>query len=298
MKKKKSRNIGYLFKEGFRGIFLHGFMSFASICVTVACLIIIGSFSSILYNLNLMVDELEQQNEIRVYIDENYSNEEALGVGTVLNTVPNVEKAVFITREDALDSFVRIQQDSDAFAGVNADTLRDRYQVTLVDNSKMTSTVAQIKTIEGVVAVSDHPELAEGFTTIQRVLNIASVVIIVVLLVVSLFIISNTIKLAMFDRRDEIAIMKMVGATNGFIRFPYVIEGFIIGIFSAAIAFFAQWGLYSLIANAISSVDSLGLFTVVSFSEMLLPMVITFGIAGFFIGVVGSLLSIRKFLDV
>lgn len=298
MKKKKSRNIGYLFKEGIRGIFLHGFMSFASICVTVACLVIIGSFSSILYNLNLMVEEMEQQNEIIVYIDENYAEQEAGQLGSTINTVPNVSSARFVTKEEAYDAFLENQQNKDAFAGVNSDTLRHRFVVTLDDNTKMASTVQTIKTIDGVADVNYHPEIAEAFTTIQSVLNIVSVTIVIVLLVVSLFIISNTIKLAMFDRRDEIAIMKMVGATNTFIRIPYIIEGFIIGIVSAAIAFFAQWGLYSLLTNIIESISTLQMFTVVEFREILGTMIATFGIAGLFVGVVGSLLSIRKFLDV
>ena len=118
------------------------------------------------------------------------------------------------------------------------------------------------------------------------------------LLVVSLFIISNTIKLAMYDRRDEIAIMKMVGATNGFIRLPYVVEGFLIGIFSAAVAFFAEWGLYDLVAAKIQQIDSLQLFAVVPFMDVIWPMVATFGITGLLVGVLGSLMSIRKFLDV
>ncbi|MDY2720811.1 MAG: permease-like cell division protein FtsX [Candidatus Faecousia sp.] len=295
---KKSKNIGYLFQEGFRGIFLHGFMSFAAVCVTVACLIIIGSFSMILYNLQLLVTELEQQNEVLVYIDETYNTAQAKSVGSQINLIPNVQNAVFKSREEALNDFIAEQGDIDAFGGVISDDLRDRFVVTLVDNAQMEQTVEAIAQIPGVADINDHPEIAQGFTTIQNVLNVAAAAIIIVLLVVSLFIISNTIKLAMYDRRDEIAIMKMVGATNGFIRLPYVVEGSLIGIFSAAVAFFAEWGLYDLVAAKIQQIDSLQLFAVVPFMDVIWPMVATFGITGLLVGVLGSLMSIRKFLDV
>lgn len=298
--KTKSRNIGYLFKEGIRGIFLHGFMSFAAICVTVACLVIIGSFSAILYNLDLKVEELEKDNRIVAYIDETYNDAEAKSVGTAINAqVENVLKAEFMTREERLDSFIEEQGNADAFAGVDPETLRDRIVITLVDNSKTEQTVEQLRQIEGVAEISYHPEVANGFTTIKRVLSIASLAIILVLLIVSLFIISNTIKLAMYDRRDEIAIMKMVGATNGFIRFPYLIEGFFIGIISGVVAFFAQWGLYELLREQITRIDSDGtVFSVVPFEQLLVPLAVIFGVSGLFVGIFGSLMSIRKFLDV
>ena len=129
-------------------------------------------------------------------------------------------------------------------------------------------------------------------------LNIASAAIIIVLLVVSLFMISNTVKLAMYDRRDEIAIMKMIGATNRFIRFPYFVEGFLIGVISGIVAFFLMWGLYDLLATQISRIDSLQLFPIVPFKDVLWVTVGTFGFAGLFVGMFGSVMSIRKFLDV
>ena len=297
--KTKSRNIGYLFKEGIRGIFLHGFMSFAAICVTVACLVIIGSFSSILYNLDLQVKELEKDNKIVVIVDETLNEAAAKSVGTKINsTVENVLEAKFVSKDEVYARFLEQQGETDAFAGVSPETFCDEIEITLVDNGLMEDTVAQLKEIEGVAKVNSHPEIATGFSTIQRVLNIASVAIILVLLIVSLFIISNTIKLAMYDRRDEIAIMKMVGATDGFIRFPYLIEGFVIGLISAVISFFAQWGLYDLLQNQIIRVDSLNLFSIVPFREVTIPMAVIFGVAGLFVGVFGSLMSIRKFLDV
>ena len=162
----------------------------------------------------------------------------------------------------------------------------------------MEETDGQLKQIPGVAQTNAAYELAEGFTTIQDVLHIASAALIAVLLVISLLIISNTVKLAMYDRRNEIAIMKMVGATNGFIRLPFMVEGFTLGMLGAALAFGLEWVLYNALIERVAAVDALQLFSFVPFQELLIPMIATFGAAGLFVGIVGSWTSIRKFMDV
>ena len=294
----KLNNLGYLLKEGFRGIFLHGFMSFAAVCVTVACLVIVGSFSALAYNLDVMVEELNQTSEILVYIDSDLSDAEAKSIGTKINMLDNVLQATFVSREEALEDFIADHDGDSAFSGVQASDLRHRYVVTLEDNTKMKQTDEQLKQLPGVAKTNAAYELAEGFSTIQDVLHIISIAIIAVLLVVSLLIISNTVKLAMYDRKDEIAIMKMVGATNGFIRLPFVVEGFTLGMMGAILAFGLEWLGYDALIQKIASVDSLKLFDFVPFQELLLPMVAVFGAAGMFVGIVGSWTSIRKFMDV
>jgi cell division transport system permease protein len=184
------------------------------------------------------------------------------------------------------------------FSGLDSSTFRDRYVVTMEDNSLMQKTVDEIRKIDGVAEVTAHYEISNGFQTLQKVLNIASMIIIIVLFVVSLLIISNTVKLAMYDRREEIAIMKMVGATNSFIRLPFVVEGFILGFLGAAIGFFLEWGLYDFLESKITTIDTLQLITIVPFREVIEMVAIAYAVTGFIIGVVGSLLSIRKFLKV
>ena len=291
-------NIGYLLKEGIRGIFLHGFMSFAAICVTIACLVIVGSFSILMYNVNIMVEDLNQTNEILVYIDSELPEAEAKSVGTKINMLDNIMQATFVSREEALADFIADHDGDSAFSGVQAQDLRHRFIVTLEDNTLMEQTDALLQDIPGVAKTSAAYELAEGFTTIQQVLHMVSYAVIAVLLVVSLLIISNTVKLAMYDRRDEIAIMKMVGATNGFIRLPFVVEGFTLGMIGAALAFGLEWVMYDQMILKIGAVDSLQLFTFVPFQELLYPMLAVFGAAGLFVGIVGSWTSIRKFMNV
>ena len=294
----KINNLGYLLKEGVRGIFLHGFMSFAAVCVTVACLLIVGSFSCLIYNVNIMVEDLNKTNEILVYIDSDLPDAEAKSVGTQINQIANVQNSVFVSREEALKDFVADHQEDEAFSGVEASDLRHRFVVTLADNELMAQTVASIEAIAGVAKINAAYELAEGFSTLQNVLHIASLTVIAVLLVVSLLIISNTVKLAMYDRRDEIAIMKMVGATNGFIRLPFVVEGFALGMTGAALAFGLEWLMYDALVMRLQAVDTLKLFSFVPFTQLLWPMVGTFAAAGLFVGIVGSWTSIRKFMDV
>ena len=295
----KINNLGYLIKEGFHGIFLHGFMSFAAICVTIACLLIVGSFSILAYNLDVMVDNLNKTSEIMVYVDSSLSDAEARSIGTIINQLDNVQKSVFVSREEALDNFISDHDNNAAFNGVQSQDLRHRYVVTLEDNALMEQTDNLLKNIPGVAKTNAAYELAQGFTTIQSVLNVVSIALIATLLVVSLLIISNTIKLAMYDRKDEIAIMKMVGATNSFILLPFIVEGFTLGMIGAILAFGLEWVLYDALVERVNTVDALRLFTFVPFTgDLMVPMLMTFGAAGLFVGIVGSWTSIRKFMDV
>ncbi len=285
-------------KEGIRGIFLHGFMSFAAVLVTVACLVIVGSFTSLVYNVNIMVEDLNKTNEIVAIVDASLTDAEARSIGTKINQIENVFDAKFKTREQALEEFIADHRNDPAFGGVDASTLRHRYVVILENNELMEDTAARLEVIPGIAEVKADFEMAAGFITLQNVLHIASIAVIAVLLVVSLLIISNTVKLAMYDRKDEISIMKMVGATNGFIRLPFVVEGFVLGMVGALISFFLLWAMYNALVGRLAEVDTLQLFSFVPFKELLFPMVATFFAAGLFVGIVGSWTSIRKFMDV
>ncbi len=292
----KHNNFGYLLGEGFRAVFKHGFMSFAAISITVACLVIINSFLLICYNLNLTVEDVQKQTRIVVCIDETYTEAQSKSVGSDINLLDNVANAKFISRTEALENFMG-DSDRSLFEGLDAQSMRDQFEITLVDNAKIAETQAELESITGVAVVYADVEVGNALATIRTVLYIASLAIAAVLLVVSLIIISNTIRLAMLDRREEIAIMKMVGATNSFIRFPFFVEGFILGFFGAALSFFIEWGLYELIRKAVLN-TGLKVLTVVPFTEVMMPMAVICAVAGFFIGIFGSLMSIRRFLKV
>ena len=292
----KHNNFGYLMGEGVRAMFKHSFMSFAAICITVACLVIINSFTLISYNLDLTVGEVQKELRIVVCIDENYTEAESKSVGSDINLLPNVANAEFVSRQQALEDFIG-DSDESLFEGLDADAMRDQYIVTLVDNAQVAETKEALENINGVSDVYADIEVGNALATIRTVLYIASIAIAAVLLIVSLIIISNTIRLAMLDRREEIAIMKMVGATNSFIRFPFFVEGFFLGLFGAVFSFFIEWGLYEVLRKAIMN-TGLEVLTIVPFTDVLVPMALVCGVAGFVIGIFGSVMSIRRFLKV
>ena len=294
----KINNIGYLLKEGIRGIFLHGFMSFAAVFVTVACLLIVGSFAAITHNLSLMVEELNSNSEILAYVDDTYTWDKAKQVESRVRLVDNVSDADLVTREEALDDFRQSFKDPSLLDNVAPDTLQYRVRILLLDNTKLSETRDRLLLIPGVVEVSSPDGLIEGFTNLQEVLQVVSLVLIAILLFVSLLIISNTVKMAMADRKNEISIMKMVGATNGFIRLPFVVQGFTLGMLGAGVAFGLEWLLYDAMAGKINAYETLSFLSFVPFSRILPLMIPVFIGAGMFVGMVGSWNSIRKYMNV
>ena len=197
-----------------------------------------------------------------------------------------------------MEEFIKENGDNNAFAGVEASDLRHRYVVVLEDNRMIEKTVKQLEKIEGVDKVSAAFELAKGFAMVKDIVIAASLVIAAVLLFVTMVIIFNTVKLATHERREEIAIMKMVGATNGFIRCPFVVEGMTLGFTGALAALGAEWLLYDTLMEKVSKMDTLKMFKLVPFSEMLVMVAAVFTVAGLFVGIVGGWISIRKFLKV
>jgi cell division transport system permease protein len=294
----KRYRLGYFLAEGVRGIFIHGFMSFAAVVSTVACLLIMGSFTLVAVNLGASLTNLEQQNEVLAYVDETLSDEEAKAVESQLSSIPNVLSCQFVSREQAMQEFVADKEDNSIYQSLPADILRHRYRIRLENIAEMSQTLEQIKATSGIADVNALLEVSHGFLTVRNIVGGVALILIVVLFVISIFIISNTIRLATFARRDEIAIMKMVGATNWFIRWPFIYEGLILGLLGAVIAFFCQWGIYTVLGRAIASSDTMTLFTVLPFQRMALIVGGFFMGTGLLVGVGGSLLTIRKFLKV
>ena len=293
-------NFFYFIKEGAFNMFSHGFMSFAAVGITVACLLIMGTFTLVAVNANAMLAEMESQTQMLAFVDESLSEDEARAMEQVILSLDNVAKATFISNEEAAAAFRGRYEDDELFQGLPDDNFRHRYAIDLKDIGYMRQTKEALEAVPGIGRgnVSAYEDEAAGFITIRNVAGVVCVVLIAVLFLVSVFIIANTIKLTTFDRRDEIAIMKMVGATNGFIRWPFVYEGFLLGLFSAVIGFFLQWGLYEAVARSVASNDTINLISVVPFQSMWTYVAVIFAVAGMLIGVGGSLSAIRKFLQV
>ena len=291
-------DFGYYFSEGFHSIFTHGFMSFAAVCMTVACLLIMGSFSLLAVNLEHMLGDLEAENEMLAYIDDSYSEERAKGLQAKLEQVPNVSSAVFVSKEEALEDYLEGRAENELLESLPAEVLRDRYRIRVDNIEEMSSTKVALEAVTGIAKVRAALEIAQGFGMVRNIAGGVAVVLIVMLLLVSLFIISNTIKLAFFYRREEISIMKMCGATNGFIRWPFVVEGMILGLTGALVAFFLQWGIYELVGKFVLQSNGISLIKMLSYGSMVKTILPIFCGTGLVIGVGGSLMAIRKFLQV
>ena len=292
-------NAGYYVSEGFHSIFTHGFMSFAAVCMIVACLIIMGSFTLLAVNLDNTLGDLESENEMLVYIDDALTQDEARMLQPKLAQVDNVAQLTFVTKEQAMADYKAKHNDNIAvLKDLPDEALRDRYRVHVYDIERMAETQAALEQVPDVAWVRAAIEIADGFVMVRNIATAVALVLISILLVISLFIIANTIKLATFYRREEIAIMKMCGATDGFIEWPFVVEGMLLGLTGALIAFFVQWGLYQMVARFAVQGNGLSLVNMISYGSMAVTILAVFCGVGVFIGVVGSLFAIRKFLQV
>ena len=292
----KKHDFGYFFHEGLSNMFSHGFMSFAAVGITVACLLIMGTFTLVAVNADANLRELESENEIVAFVDETYSEAQARALQSKIEKIPNVASATYISKEEATEDFKDRYPDEPMFDDLDPEILRDRFAIHLDDLKLTGETKEAVEQVDGIVKVNANEEV--GFIALRNIATVVCVALIAILLIVSMFIISNTIKLTTFDRRDEIAIMRMVGATNGFIRWPFVYEGFLIGIFSAVIAFLLQWMLYEAVASGIDNSSTIQLVSVIPFSQMWGIVAAVFAGAGILIGVGGSLTAIRRFLQV
>lgn len=291
-------NSGYYLSEGFHNVFSHGFMSFAAVCMIVACLLIMGTFTLLAVNLEHMLGELEKENEFLAYVDESYTQEQARQLEGQLTSLDNVASATFVTREQALEEFLQGREENALLKNLPASVLRDRFRIHVHDIEEMSTTVELVERVPGVAKISVLLQVAQGFVLVRNIATGVAVVLIGILMIISLFIISNTIKLATFHRREEIAIMKMCGATNGFVRWPFVFEGLILGMTGALLAFFLQWGIYELISQLVARADGMSLVVIIPYAGMAKRILAIFAASGFVIGVGGSLMAIRKFLQV
>lgn len=293
----KLNRLGYLIKSGFTGIFSHGLMSFATVTITMACLIIMGSFGLLVVNINEMIAGLENENEVVAFVDESLTEDEARAIEPLIEAVPNVSGAEFETREQAMEEFQE-DYDEDLFDELDPSVFRHRFIIHLTDISLMSQTKTDLEQVDGIAKVRAHLDYAEAFITVRNVVSIVSLALIIILIVVSFFIMSNTIKLATFTRREEIAIMRMVGASNGFIRCPFIIEGLVLGLVGGLLAFVIEWALYSLLISKVIGGVASGLISLLPVSAVMWPLLICFLAVGVLVGVVGGSSAIRNYLKV
>ena len=297
-KQKRGKSLGYLTKEGFRSIHANRHMSVASIAVLLSCMFMIGSAFMVLVNVDHIMNEVESENVVMVYLDQDATPQEVETVKeTILDNI-NVLKCEFRDKETAFKEAIEdLDTDASYFNGVD-NPLPDLFEVSLKDMTHFDTTVSQLKSIDNVNSVRDNKDIANMLVTVRSTISYISLVIIAVLLLISLFIIANTIRITMFNRRLEINIMKSVGATNWFIRWPFMLEGMILGVISAILSTGVVWGVYKLLEPTVTSMLRLIIsdFKVVPFTDYVIYILPAFVILGLVSGGIGSLISIQKYL--
>ena len=293
------RSFGYLTKEGFRNLWSNRLMSFASVAVLLSCMIMIGSAFMLLVNIQSVIDNIEDKNVIMVYVAQDADEAAVTQLGDELKALKNVSHIEFVDKETAFkQELENLGTDATYFEGVE-NPLPDVYKVSVDMMENFDETSKEIEKLQNVDSIRDDKDIATVLINIRSSVTYLSVGIIALLMLVSLFIISNTIRITMFSRRLEISIMKSVGATNGFIRWPFVIEGILLGVISAAVSLGAVWGIYELVKNSVA--DMLGGImdigsSLVPFTDYLLVILAAFLIIGILSGVVGSMVSIQRYL--
>lgn len=287
-----------MIREGFRSIKTHGLMSFATVTIIMACLIIMGSVALLSLNINYLIKDLEKQNEVVAFVDDEIEDEEeAKAIGSQILAVGNISAADFVSRGEAMKNYMS-KYDKSLMEGIDETVFRHRFIIHLNDIEKLAQTKEALESVPGVARVRAHQEYADTFVKIRNIVSGVALVLMAILVFVSMFIMSNTIKLATFSRREEIAIMKMVGASNGFIRLPFVVEGLVLGILGGGLGFLAQWGLYDLVTKSLMESltgDILEVVPFLSIAPMILAVYLGIGVV---IGVFGGVNAIKNYLKV
>ncbi|MBQ5994538.1 MAG: permease-like cell division protein FtsX [Clostridia bacterium] len=293
----KRGSLKYLTREGFRNIWVNRLMSLASVTVLMACLIIIGVGSLLYFNINSVLDLVESQNVVMVYIEDGTSELDTSDIGIQIKNIDNVEDCVFIPKEDAFQKQIEeMGSDSAIFEGFEESPLPDAYKVTVKDLSLYNQTVGQIQNIDHILKVRENSDLASKLVSVRQAVTLVSAGLVLMLFLVALFIISNTIRITMYSRKLEINIMKAVGATNSFIRWPFLIEGILLGLISSIVSILILWGVYQLIIYAFSSVIADFGFGFVPFLDYIWYIFAVFVGIGIFTGTIGSMVSMNKYL--
>ena len=291
----KGASLKYLTKEGFRNVWVNRLMSLASITVLMACLVIIGLGSMIYFNINALLDNIESQNVVMVYVKDGVSDEDTTKMGNEIKVMNNVEDCIFVPKEDAFAAQLEsMGEDAVLLEGLDENPLPDAYKVVVKDLTIFDQTVSELKAMQNVENVRENGDLADKLVSVRKAVTIVIAGMVALLFIVSLFIISNTIRITMFSRKLEISIMKAVGATNWFIRWPFMIEGMVIGVTSSLVSFGLLAGLYQGMIYVFKNM--LAIFTPVSFSAYAGWILLIFMGIGIFTGSFGSLISMGKYL--
>ncbi len=290
----------YSFSEAKKNVTRNGLMSIASLFTIACCLVILGFFAILSINVNSITMQIKDQCEVQLYIRTDASSERVSQIGAQIEKTENVKEATLFTKQETLEYAINDMFDGnetmlEGFAEDNP--FSDSYKIVLTDIEKTKETVAELEKIADVEKVVNKQDVVNTVLSLSDALKKFSIVMMIILFMVAIVIISNTVKLTVFNRRKEINIMKYIGATDRFIRVPFVLEGLIIGFLGAVLSFIVVfWGYFALL-KYISGIN-FDVFTLVGIWEIAPVIAVLFVVFGSLIGVVGSAISMRKYLQV
>ena len=302
----KISGIRYLADQGVENIWKNKMMAFATFCVLLISLLLVGIAGLFYINLNSMIKGLGSQNEVVVLMNVGTTEEQNSAAEEAIKALPNIDKVQFVSKEDALArqraSLPNAEKIFDEYIGSDASFMPDGFSVTVKNTDKITETTEKISALANIQSASASPQVAEFLRELRKVVSLIAGAIIAALAVVSMIIISNTTKASVFARREEIQIMKYVGATNAFIRLPFFVEGMVTGFFAGAGAYFITWAIYSSAYNMIKEqgmlMNTFGVSSLIPFDKIQLFVILAYLVAGALIGALGSVISTRKHIDV
>ncbi|MDE6787699.1 MAG: permease-like cell division protein FtsX [Ruminococcus sp.] len=301
----KLSGLKYLTNQGIENIWKNKMMAFATFCVLLISLLLVGCAGLFYINMNSMILGLGNQNEITVFLystTEQYQVEE---VNMQIQQLDNVSTVVFVPKEEAYQRMKHqiTQQGQEIFQYIDdSQFMPDGFSVTVTDNDRIEETTALIAQIENVETANSSPQVAEFLRELRSVVTLIASAVIIALAAVSMIMISNTTKQSVYSRREEIQIMKYVGATNSFIRTPFFVEGMVTGFFAGAGAFFITWTVYNSVYDILMKqgtlMNAFGIGSLIPFNKIQIITVLAYLITGAFVGAVGSTISTRHHLDV
>ncbi len=300
----KLSGVKYLANQGVENIWKNKMMAFATFCVLLISLLLVGSAVLFYMNMNSMIMGLGNQNEIAVYMDPSLSQEDVDSFAEKLKTMDNVDSVEYVSKEEAYQRMQsQISEGKAIFDYIDGyDFMPDGFSVTVINNDQIENTTMLINQDPMVRSASSSPQVAEFLRELRKVVTLIASAIIIALAIVSMIMISNTTKASVFARREEIMIMKYVGATNAFIRTPFFVEGMITGFFAGAGAFFITWAVYRAVYRILTEQGMLmrafGIGSLIPFASLRLYVALAYVIAGALIGALGSVISTRRHLDV
>lgn len=300
----KISGVKYLANQGIENIWKNKMMAFATFCVLLISLLLVGISVLFYINMNSMILGLGNQNEVAVYVESGTPQERVDEIGEQLKKIENVSSVKYISKKEAYERMQsQISQGKEIFDYIeDYQFMPDGFSVTVSDSEQLRGTVDAIKRIENIESADSSPQVAEFLRELRRVVTLIAGATIIALSAVSMIMISNTTKASVFARREEIQIMKYVGATNTFIRTPFFVEGLVTGFFSGAGAFFITWAIYRSVYNIVIAqgmlINAFGAGSIIPFAELRVPCGLAYLLVGSLLGAFGSVISTRKHLDV